>query len=502
MPVSRERFDLSHSLLSNKYPKGVALDNIMAKHPTPGIDLDRLGFFEVSAPDFNKYYPDLKPEDLEPKDEDYILPVFRALSKTRLNKWGPINFGKGNVLKNSMPKLIGQAVYTNHEMIVGNEVGVISEASWQNGFTQNNVAVPAGINTRLKLDGKANPKLCRSIMQDPPSVHSVSVTVEFKWEQSHPELEIGEFYNKMGSYDAEGELIERVVTEILAYHEISLVPHGADTFAQKINEEGGINNPEYAEQNQRYKLSADGFRTYSNHLDWKEYKTESASFGAIPTELNNHDRNTNQNSNPKSDPMNAALLTFLREKFGLAKDAPEAEVMAKLMTDLPGLLTLKSELETTQQSLTALKAKYPEGAEILSAENKSKLASLDALAKTTREEAIKFYNLTTEKPEESITKMISEAPYDLAVVLRAQYQKLAEDRTPLSCTDCGSKNIARASSKDTPAPATPTSTTEKNAKGKEETVETPLAKPLSNTEVMRSLAANSGKMTAGIHEDK
>lgn len=73
---------------------------------------------------------------------------------------------------------------------------------------------------------------------DPPSIHSNSVSVRFIWDKSHPNLDEDEFWNKLGTYDEKGNLICRVVKEIVSYYETSLVSHGADPFAQKIDEMG------------------------------------------------------------------------------------------------------------------------------------------------------------------------------------------------------------------------------------------------------------------------
>lgn len=506
MPISRESFFLGHSLVSNKYPKGVTLDKIQEKHPIPNIDLTRLGFFETNAPDFNTFYPDVKPEDLKPNDADYVYPIFRALSKTRLNKYGPINFSKGNVLKDSVSKLIGQTLYTNHEQNVGNNVGVIVDAVWQNGFKQGEVEVPGGINVKLRIDGKSHPKLARDTMSDPPEVHSVSVSVEFEWEQSHPQMDLSDFYNKLGTFDASGNLVERVVAKILNYHELSFVSHGADTFAQKIGKDGKLVNPEYADRAQKYKLSMqeeDGSWTYNNAMDWKNYQTSLASFEAIPTNLNDTNKNSNQNSNKQVNVMNDTLLKFLREKFGLAKDASDTDVTVRALSELPSIFAMKSELETTQQSLIALKAKYPEGSVILSAEDKVKIAALEALTKTTREEALKLYNLTTDKPSDAITKMMSEASFELACTLRDQYKLQIEEKSPLSCTECGSTNVSRASAAEQPDPsinpATKNTDTTKNTTTEKEK---PLAKPRSNADVHQLLAGQSGNITGGIHNEK
>ena len=43
-------------------------------------------------------------------------------------------------------------------------------------------------------------------------------------------------------------MIRKVVTEVVRYLETSLVSHGADSFAQKIGEDGKIINPEFAKR--------------------------------------------------------------------------------------------------------------------------------------------------------------------------------------------------------------------------------------------------------------
>src|SRR5210317_758975 len=101
-------------------------------------------------------------------------------------------------------------------------------------------------------------------MMDPPSVHSVSVTVTFEWKPSHKFEDENEFYGKLGTYDDKGELVRRVVTKIHAYHEISFVAHGADPYAQKIVD-GKIANPEYAAT--QYKFTASEFRSMPHFMD-------------------------------------------------------------------------------------------------------------------------------------------------------------------------------------------------------------------------------------------
>ena len=90
-----------------------------------------------------------------------------------------------DVLKKSMQMLIGQTINIDHEIAVGNAIGAVSEVFWQPAYkTKSGIEVPAGINAVLKIDGKSNPRIARGVMMDPPSIHSNSVTVRFKWEPS------------------------------------------------------------------------------------------------------------------------------------------------------------------------------------------------------------------------------------------------------------------------------------------------------------------------------
>lgn len=446
MPISIERFTFGHSLVSNTYPKGIKLDERKKITEEPKFDLQRLGLFEYSTPNFNTYFPDVTAADLQPKDDEFVYPIFRALSRTRVDKYGPINFSKEGVLEKSAKKLIGQTIYTNHDQMVGNEVGVIVEASMQESTKQQNVTVPGGINVKLKIDGKANPKLARSVMMDPPAVHSVSVTVEFAWEQSHPAMSREEFFNKMGTFDAAGALIERVVTDIINYHELSLVSHGADPFAQKIDEQGELNNPKYANRKTKYKMTADDALKIGHFMDWRSFETDTLTFSTIPLEVNKTPKpveTSTQNS------MKPELLAFLITFLGMTKESTEEQVTAKLQETLPGL-KLKSD------SVDALKAKYPEGVEILSAEQKSQLALMPGLKKfqddavtELRAQALKMYHLSVggaDKAEASITKMISEANYETTQALLKQYSGTAEEKFPAVCQECHSTNIKRATS--------------------------------------------------------
>ena len=68
--------------------------------------------------------------------------------------------------------LVGQTVNCDHSTDVANAIGSVKQTFWQESFKQDGIVIPAGINGVLKIDAKANPRLARGILMDPPSIHS------------------------------------------------------------------------------------------------------------------------------------------------------------------------------------------------------------------------------------------------------------------------------------------------------------------------------------------
>lgn len=457
MPLSTERFFIGHNLITNKFPKGVALEQWGLKPELQyKTDLENFGLWDVSTPNFVTYYPDVKPEDLLPTDADFAYPIYRALSEIIVNKYGPIDFSTPGVLKKSMKKLVGQTVYPNHEAVVGNELGVVVEVAWQEETKQGGITIPAGFNARLKLDGKSNPKTVRGAMMDPPSVHSTSVGVTFVWEQSHPAMSSEDFWAKLGQI-VDKQMVRRVVTEVTAYHEISFVSHGADPYAQKINSDGGINNPKYAKNKQIFK--EEDFQKFEHFMDWKEVATFAMTTleesPTIPGTLKNErpyeftpEKLTDKNENP----MKKEFLAFLALQFGMAADSTEDQMTAKLQEKLPVLLAAEKSATTLKAELDALKLKYPEGSKILSAEDVASLATakatearLTAIDKATREETVKFYTIAmgTDKADAGMLKLINEAGSEALSALHVQYKNQADEKFQATCQDCQSTNVKR-----------------------------------------------------------
>ena len=454
-----------HALILGHKPVKLSLGQIQKKVEEEKMDFASLGLFDRASPNYTTYYPDVTEEDLTPTPDQFIEPVFRMLSEVTVHKkYNPINF-PASVLKKTMYKLIGQTVNVDHEMAVGNAVGSIKAVEWQNAYSINGIKVPAGINATLLIDGKANPRLARGIMMDPPSIHSNSVTVNFAWKKSHPKLEDNEFYSKLGTYGKDGKLVQRIVTDIAAYHETSLVSHGADPFAQKVVD-GKIVNPGYAGSQYWTEDTANKVKEITNsafNWDWKDCEsfseqeemiTINMSGTTIPDAINN---NNDQNIETMD-----AYLRFLETQFKLEKDSlTEENYQAKL-----------AEYKTAQDAILAEAQKEPdpikigdfEGVEAITAE----VARLQAVEATVpadlkdqldmaahgkvvteelRVETKRLYGLTVKAGEEDATilALIVGADYNTLKSLHKQYDKQTEGEFTFTCTACGSHDVTRAS---------------------------------------------------------
>lgn len=170
--------------------------------------------------------------DVQPQDSDYIYPLFRAISAVIIpGLW--LDYSEPGVLEASAPLLKGQTVYVDHYYwSVTGWIGAVNEAFWDAAGTESG-GVP-GINAELKIDCKVAPKVARGMMMKPPAIHSVSVTVLFEFDYSHPQLvEERRFWALLGE-EIDGEIVRLIVTKILEFWEISPVFQGADRLAKRL----------------------------------------------------------------------------------------------------------------------------------------------------------------------------------------------------------------------------------------------------------------------------
>lgn len=381
--------------------------------------------------------------------------MFRLLSETIVSKnWNPTDFGQNGVLKASMRMLLGQTVNCDHETNIGNAIGAVSQVMWQESYKDGSFTIPAGINGILKIDGKANPRIARGILMEPPSIHSNSVTVQFKWDKSHPGMEDGEFYQKLGTYDSKGEMVRRIVTEVVRYMETSLVSHGADSFAQKIGEDGKIINPTFAK------------RTWSSYEEYRDDKSKQYFFTDYKMDFNSfqekdntpdsfNDNGTQENHNPNKENMNKELQEFLEKLFGdnmLSLAEGKEMTQEEVISCIQSLVSSKNSLQTTVDNLTTEKSSLTEQITNLNAEvanlkematvGKNHIASL-------RENAVTTYKkLMGDKADETIVTMLNAETTGIVTLisLTKDYQSRLEEKFPMVCASCGSHDVSRASS--------------------------------------------------------
>lgn len=435
-----------HSIMANYIPPVVNTEDFVANYyewNKPNLqNIESFGLFGGDI-DYNTYYPDLDAADLKPKEEEFISPVFRLLSACIVSKnYNPTDFSSDGVLKASMKMLLGQTVNCDHETNIGNAIGSISSVYWQEGYKDGNIIIPAGINGVLLIDGKANPRIARGIMMSPPSIHSNSVTVQFRWDKSHPELSDNEFYEKLGTYDSKGNMVRRMVTEVIRYLETSLVNHGADPYAQKV-ENGKIVNPKYAN------------RVYTSFSDYVEKETNTVCFGDFKdTQLYNNTGITNNiiiNQNKQMDELELFLASLVEGGILTLEEGQEVNkdmVINHIRSLRESNNTLSTQLEEVNNAKAALESQL--------AEKDNRIASMESLFEigknhfaALKEETVNTYNkLMGDKVDESIINLINSESTGISTVksLLNDYTTRLEEKFPMRCKECGSTNVNRASS--------------------------------------------------------
>lgn len=449
-----------HAMIMPHLPSKINLTTVSNKlSQNPSQDVASLGLFDSSTPNYTTYYPDVTEEDLNPKESDFIEPVFRLLSNTVVQQYhNPIEF-PADVLKASMKKLVGITVNVDHETALGNAIGTVKSVEWQESYKASGMTIPAGINAVLKIDGKSNPRIARGIMMEPPSIHSNSVTVMFTWVPSHPTLGEDEFYNKLGTYDEKGKLVRKVASDIMFYRETSLVGMGADPFAQKVSG-SKIVNPTLAKSRKPVDSKAlkdEGQEFDAITIDWKNLDAETGTFTLGTFEIDVEEQN-----NKEMEQILLLLTTiFGLEEGSLTEDNYE-ETLNGIAQELTSLressdgedeitiegLTGMEVIANAIKELNTLKAGIPEGRTL------STLVSMSTIGETAlsdlRKETKRLYALSLKEgktEDQNIINLIDTASFETVTSLHKQYNEASDDNLEFTCNKCGSHEVSRQSSK-------------------------------------------------------
>lgn len=449
-------------------------------------------WWESSDCDFAKYFPEVDPtgdpdQFSNPAETEFVYPVFRAISEVLLHagrfNWNLDLFTEPGVLRASIPLLIGQAIYPDHKNDLGKELGVVLDAFYEDSYSISlengeTLVVPAGINVVMKIDVKSNPEIARRIMMDPPSIHSCSTTFMFNWRPSHDLEEtdgdgIEDFFYKLGTMAPDGQLYRRICTEVIAYQELSLVPHGADSFAKKINQETGeITLPQHVQkmaqllQNSTPVLEPTDFYEYSYkkltsqeplkaaleenkapELNSAEALLKSANTDTTPkTTSNNH-------SNPKTSmpqPQNGVLDSQQMIRLGVILNLDESDA-----TDPQQLSNAIEKLAAAhrsyQEELTDLRKLKTD----LTSENnimKEKVDKLEPKAQvgeqamtSLRNRVLHLYHKLHNKPDTAMLALINQADFAGLQSFEKDYSEKMDNKFAGYCNNCGSHDVTRAS---------------------------------------------------------
>lgn len=345
---------------------------------------------------------------LNPMESDYIYIPVRALTAASVQS-DTINFGHlgGKALQEAVAKFNDLPVLKDHQFSVDNWIGRTQNAFWDTTTP----GAPPGVTLMMKVDAKADPKCARGLVSG--MLDSVSVTVQFDYEQSHPNMKPEDFFWKMGEI-VDGKPVQALVTDVTRLYELSVVWQGADVFAKSVKEDG-IHTP--------------GLQQH------------------IPT---------------KPTPKEELPMKNLAKRLGLAEgDHSEDQLMAALEDSIKSmtaplesqLIVLKAEVEAKDAAVTALTTEVTElkaTVEPLKAELetlKPKATLGDTFLSEQRAEAARLYAIVADgKQDANLTKLISEASLETAKGFIATFGPQAEAIAPLCCGSCGSKNVSRKAS--------------------------------------------------------
>lgn len=460
----------AHSLIRSHKPTNLPLEGIQRIMQEQTLSqIEKFGLFDSGSPNYSTYYPDVTAEDLVPQDADFIYPTYRLLSKVIIDpKRGAIDFSQNDALKNSMSLLIGQTIYIDHETATGTAMGTVMEVAWQEAYKIGGKTIPAGINGVLKIDAKSNPRIARSIMMDPPAIHSTSVSISFSWKPSHPQLTEDEFWSLLGSFAKDGKRVSKIVDDIKFYLELSLVSHGADPFAKQVRD-GKIVMATHASRIYNMSLSANLLKVQPHMMlspagDPLSYNYSEMSFKALDSFNTNL---FNINNNPQD---NMDLLALIANLGLDAQDMDEETFIAHIKAELALAATVptlntqietltgeKTELETRVQTLTQSNTELTTQVTNLSTNENAVFAAAGKLAiEDARKEALKFYRLAKgDKADANIEASINGADMASANAFMATFKTEYETEVPLTCQDCNSTHVSRKSSKTSEPGKTP-----------------------------------------------
>lgn len=366
---------------------------------------------------------------LQPKESDYIMVPVRALSATGV-QGNMFNFGfaGGGALRNAVDKFNNLVVLKDHSMSVDDWLGTTEQAYWDNSTD-----IPPGVNVMLKVDKKADPKTARGLMSG--ALNSVSVTVAFDFEPSHPDMDEFDFLMNLGQ-EVDGKTVQANITNIKRLHEISVVWSGADVYAKTTN--GNGQKP--LSQSLNLAIDAPAPTTQKEKaVDWKKLAVLIGLSMENPTE---DDVNRGLTALMASATVSKTELATVKTELA-ASQGQVVDLNANLAQKTVEVTTLSTEITALKAEKTALEGKVALGVQFLEKQ---------------RTEAARLYALVEAKDANpAMLEMLKNCDLTIAESFIASYAKRAEQIAPLVCSKCstsmkGAEASRRASHQSTDTP--------------------------------------------------
>lgn len=421
--------------------------------------------------------PDKKQLDagipITPQLADFAYFPFRHLSAGIVagGTWRATDFSDEAVLKRSKNLLQNKPAYKNHYQMVGEEIGYIGETEWVKSYTHPEFGkIPAGIEAPFIIDSVLEPDLCRKLNWPISPIQSCSVTVIFEWEASHDFEHEGDFYYHLGEM-VDGEMVRRIVVNILDYGESSLVWQGADPFAKMLDKTTGkiidvdrtaqFSKPKFGEDLSLEKWESKRLFFAFDSMSKKELLNLSKSFEEnkpTPENVNTMDKdllallaslfgttseNLEKGTFKKGDAEKYSILK--KEDFTKMKSADDfqKEVDAKVKAEA-SVVTLTGEVTTLKGEKKVL-----EDAATLA---KPKVDMADSLVTKSKEEAKRIYGIFAKgKPDAAIvTEIEGETTLEKLEAKIKMWGGQALTEFGGQCNKCKSNDISFRSSKTNP----------------------------------------------------
>lgn len=398
-------------------------------------------------------------DDAIPKPEDFLAFPFRHISATIVGAWSwKATEFTDKVLRKAVKLMENKPVHINHDMQIGSMVGGIGKVKFTPGFTaKDGTEIPGGLDAPVILDAILHADLCRKLNAIPvPHIQSVSVTIAYEWEPSHEftnregEVDEWEFISRVGT-EVDGDMVRRVVTNIIDIYESSLVALGADPFAKILDGEGEPINVEKSAIVSNSKFETDPLASEYKKTG-RYFLQENCSFEKNMIDLEYQltgktgklSFDKPQSKKPvsiKTSTMKEKILKLVAVKLNIEESEVTEEMFAqfsivktenyatlkkdagKVVKFETDLATAKTDLETVTGERDKLKPNAAYGKSIIDKR---------------KEEVIRLYKLTVDEKniDEAVITMMKGADEKAIDGLMKQYGKGAIEKFTATCKKC------------------------------------------------------------------